>query len=113
MAFKIYIGGIPNDLDELRLAQLIGLHGDILTMKIVRDKKTGVGKGYAFVEMADVDAAAAVAQALDQTQFQGRTLEIKPAEETAPAAAAAPLGYERVKRNNEPERKLRPRRPRM
>ena len=112
MPFKIYIGGIPNDLDELSLAQLIGAYGDIEVMKIVRDKRTGVGKGYAFVEMVNENAAAEVAAALHGTDYRGRQLDIKPADLPEPPPAA-PARYERLKKPGEPERKLRPRRPRM
>ena len=49
---KLFIGGFPLDMDEMGLAQLIAPHGNIEVMKIVRDKKTRIAKGYAFVEMA-------------------------------------------------------------
>jgi len=111
MAFKLYIGGIPKDLDELSLAQLIGPYGTIETMKIVRDKKTGEGKGYAFVEMASETDAAAVAASLHGVDYRGRTLDVKPAD--IPQAPTTPVHYERVRKTNEPERKLRPRRPRL
>jgi RNA recognition motif-containing protein len=112
MAFKLFIGGIPNDLDELSLAQLIGPYGDIEVMKIVRDKRTGVGKGYAFVEMVNENAAAEVAAALHGTDYRGRQLDIKPADLPEPPPPA-PARYERLKKPGEPERKLRPRRPRV
>lgn len=111
MAFKLYIGGIPKDLDELTLAQLIGPYGEIETMKIVRDKQTREGKGYAFVEMLTEQDAAAVAVALNGSDYRGRTLDIKPADAPQPPRPAA--RYERVKRSHEPERKPRPRRPRI
>jgi len=36
---KIFVGGFPLDFTELDIAMLVGLHGDISTIKIVRDKK--------------------------------------------------------------------------
>ena len=111
MSFKLFIGGIPNDLDELTLAQLVGPYGDIEIMKIVRDKKTRIGKGYAFVEFVSEDHAVNVAAALHGTEFRGRVLDVKLAE--PPVLPPAPVRYERPNKGNEPERKLRPRRPRM
>ena len=45
------------DITELELVMIISPHGDVSTIKIVRDKKTGNCKGYAFVEMVDKDGA--------------------------------------------------------
>lgn len=45
MSFKLFVGGISNGLDEMALARLVAPYGDIEVMKIVRDKKTRVGKG--------------------------------------------------------------------
>jgi len=54
---KLFVGGFPLDMEEMELAQLFGPHGDISTIKIVRDKKTRMCKGYAFIEMPDRIAA--------------------------------------------------------
>ena len=45
---KLFVGGFPLDITELELVQLFNLHGDVATIKIVRDKKTRMCKGYAF-----------------------------------------------------------------
>lgn len=110
MSVKLFIGGFPLDMDEMRLAQLVAPHGTIEVMKIVRDKRSGMGKGYAFVEMSTDDDAVAVMAALDGEPITDRTLSVKLAD--APAPPAKTLKYEKVRRNNEPQRKLRPRRPR-
>jgi RNA recognition motif-containing protein len=111
MIIKLYIGGIPADMDEMALAQMVGMHGDIATLKIVRDKMTRKSKGYAFVEMVNEEGAAAAADALNKTVMGDKILDVKPADlEQAPER---PVKYERVQRANEPQRKLRPRRPRL
>lgn len=48
---KLFVSGFPLEITELELAQLIAAHGDISTIKIVRDRKTRICKGYAFTEM--------------------------------------------------------------
>jgi hypothetical protein len=111
MEIKLYIGGIPADMDELSLAQMVGLHGDIATMKIVRDRITRKGKGYAFVEMVNQEGAAAAVEALNNTAFGGEILDVKPADVKQPPER--PVRYERVQRANEPQRELRPRRRRL
>src|ERR1700742_2866664 len=74
---KLFIGGFPLDMDEMGLAQLIAPHGNIEVIKIVRDKKTRIAKGYAFVEMATEDDAVAVMAALDGEPIGDRQLSVK------------------------------------
>ena len=74
---KIFVGGFPLDFTELDIAMLVGLHGDISTIKIVRDKKTRICKGYAFVEMVSKDGAEKAVEALDGTEVGGRQLNVK------------------------------------
>jgi RNA recognition motif-containing protein len=88
---KIFVGGFPLDFTELDIAMLVGLHGDISTIKIVRDKKTRICKGYAFVEMATKDGAERAVEALDGTEVGGRQLNVKIREEKP--AAPAPRRY--------------------
>jgi len=110
MSIKLFIGGFPLDMDEMGLAQLIAPHGNIDVMKIVRDKKTRIAKGYAFVEMATEADAVAVMAALDGEPMGDRQLSAK-------LAAADPVvpepRYAKLSRTGIPERALRPRRPRL
>lgn len=96
-------------MDEMALAQLISPHGAIEVMKIVRDKKTRICKGYAFIEMATEDDAVAVMAALDGEQLGDRKLSVKLADEPKPVPGL-PARYEKVVRPGEPVKKKRPRR---
>jgi RNA recognition motif-containing protein len=109
MAVKLFIGGFPLEMDEMALAQLVAPHGRIEVMKIVRDKKTRICKGYAFVEMATDDDAVSVMAALDGRTLGDRKLSVKLADEPAPVPAPA-ARYEKVIRPGEPVKKKRPRR---
>ncbi len=73
---KLFVGGFPLDIDELELAKLFAPHGDISTIKIVRDKRTRICKGYAFIEMNDRKGAEAAVQALDGTEMNGKPLTV-------------------------------------
>lgn len=111
MEKKLYIGGIPATMDEMSLAQLVGIHGDIATLKIVRDKQTRKSKGYAFVEMVSEAGAMEVIEALNQAVMGEKILDVKPAD--VKQAIYRPMKYEQVKRGVEPKKKSRPRRPRL
>ena len=114
---KLFVGGFPLDIEEIQLAKLFGPHGNISTLKIVRDKKTRICKGYAFIEMADRAGAESAAEALNGTIMDGKTLTVNINEE--PVVASQPLsvarnyirtvGHQKV---NVPDTEVRKKRPR-
>lgn len=78
---KLFVSGFPLEITELELAQFIAPHGDLSTIKIVRDRKTRICKGYAFVEMQTAEGAANATLALDGLEMADRSLTVKLAEE--------------------------------
>ena len=83
---KLFIGGFPLEITELELVQLVSPHGSVETIKIVRDRKTGICKGYAFLEMTDTAAAENAIAMLNKTMLAGRELTLNIVEEVAVAA---------------------------
>jgi RNA recognition motif-containing protein len=73
---KLFVGGFSLDIEEIELAKLFAPHGNICTIKIVRDKKTRICKGYAFIEMADRAGAENAKEALNGTMLNGKTLTV-------------------------------------
>ncbi|MEZ2338552.1 RNA recognition motif domain-containing protein [Mucilaginibacter sp. RCC_168] len=80
---KLFVGGFPLDIEEIELAKLFAPHGDISTLKIVRDKKTKLCKGYAFIEMNERAGAEVAVEALNGTTLDGKELTVKINEEPA------------------------------
>ena len=81
---NIYVGNLPFSTSENDLSELFGEHGTVISAKIIIDRMTGRSKGFGFVEMESDDEAKAAIEALDQKEFQGRTLKVneaKPREE--------------------------------
>ena len=73
---KLFIGGFPLDATEMDIVKLVGPYVDVQTIKIVRDKKTKICKGYAFLEMEDEAGARQAMAALDGTMLSGRELRL-------------------------------------
>lgn len=110
---KIFVGGFPLDTSELELVQMLSWHGTVSTIKIVRDKKTRICKGYAFVEMADMAGAEAAVEALNGTMMQGRelSLSIKEDEPVKPVSTFRRSPSPSYNRAETVQRPKRPRRP--
>ena len=85
---KLFIGGFPLDMTEMEIVQRVALYADVQTIKIVRDKKTKICKGYAFLEVADRAGAEQAMDALNGTQIAGRDLLLNIVEEDQPKKPA-------------------------
>jgi RNA recognition motif-containing protein len=59
--------------------ELFTQFGAVESAQIMRDMATGRARGFAFVEMANDDEAAAAATGLNNTQFGGRTIAVNEA----------------------------------
>lgn len=77
----IYVGNLPFQTTEPDLESAFGAHGAVDRVKIISDRDTGRSRGFAFVTMTEDDAANAAIEALNETDFQGRTLRVRQAEE--------------------------------
>jgi len=105
---KLFLVGFPKDMQEIGLVELFSAHGTVNTVTIVTDKNTGESKGYGFITMTDDTGADRAIQELDGLQIDGRTLNVRLAEEKQPAKPA--VSPRRDNRTEAPRPK-RPRRP--
>jgi RNA recognition motif-containing protein len=114
---KVYVGGFKHSLDEMELAKLFMPFGQVSTIKMVRDKKTRLSKGCAFIEMVDSAAAEAAVESLNGRQIGTRELKVsieiysdKPA--SAQGAGSGNFNaskYVKVGRPGDPVKNKRPR----
>lgn len=51
---KIFIGGLPNYLNEDQVKELLMSFGQLRAFNLVKDSATGLSKGYAFAEYIDI-----------------------------------------------------------
>jgi hypothetical protein len=75
---KLYVGNFLADVRGHDLRAIFARYGTVTNVEISSDPKTGLSRGFGFVDMAD-GAEAAVA-ALNGTTFQGRPLVVNQAE---------------------------------
>lgn len=79
MATKnIYVGNMSFDTTETELREAFEVHGPVQSVNIITDRDTGRPRGFAFVEMDD-EAADAAIEALNGKELGGRTLKVNEA----------------------------------
>ncbi len=75
---SIYVGNLPYSTTNEELSALFAQHGKVHSVKLINDRESGRPKGFGFVEMDDAEAGAAMS-ALDNTNFNGRTIRVNEA----------------------------------
>ena len=81
---QIYIGNMNYRTTEDDINSLFSQYGEVESVKLISDRETGRAKGFGFVTMNDDAAAKEAIEALNEKEFEGRTLRIneaKPREE--------------------------------
>jgi RNA recognition motif-containing protein len=75
MQAKLYVGNLSYDAGEEDIKSLFAKYGNVQTVSVISDRRTGRSKGFAFVEMSSSDEAQK-AMELNGTDFMGRNLQI-------------------------------------
>ncbi len=81
---QIYIGNMNYRTTEEDVNTLFSQYGEVESVKLISDRETGRAKGFGFVTMTDDAAAKEAIEALNEKEYEGRTLRIneaKPREE--------------------------------
>jgi len=76
----LYVGNLPYRANETSVRELFSEHGSVHSVRLMKDKHTGKRRGFGFVEMAADDLDKAIS-ALNDTEFQQRTLKVREAKE--------------------------------
>ena len=76
---NIFVAKLNFKTRKEELEAAFGQFGQVTSCKIVRDKETGRSKGYGFIEMPDDLEANNAINALNETEFDGRVIAVKPA----------------------------------
>ncbi len=80
MKKSIYVGNLPFGATEDEISDLFSPFGEILSVKIVRDRETGRSRGFAFVDI-ETDSVDAAIEATNDQPFGGRPLKVNEARE--------------------------------
>jgi len=85
---NIFVGNLPQDFSDERLAEAFDPYGIVLSAAIARDPNTGARLRYGFVDIATEKAAKAAIAGLNGTQLGGSKLSVQMSEKPAKKPAA-------------------------
>ncbi|KAJ1660719.1 Nucleolar protein 12 [Dispira simplex] len=74
---SVFVANIPFAIEEEKLWLHFETCGTVTNVRVVRDAKTGLGKGFGYVEFEDT-AAKGLALRLHDTELEGRTIRVSP-----------------------------------
>ena len=78
---KIFVAGLPYDLDDAELEEIFEKFGTVASVKVAMDRETGKSKGFGFVEMPNDAEAKEAIEGLNDISLGKKPLVVKEAEE--------------------------------
>ena len=84
MGCRLYISNIPFKAAEENIRDIFAQIGQVSSIDLVTDARTGKPKGFAFVVMASEEAAQRAIETLNGTDLLGRPLSVSEANTQQP-----------------------------
>ena len=78
---KLFVAGLPYDLDDAELMEIFEKFGTVVTARVAMDKETGKSKGFGFVDMQNAEEARDAIENLKDISLGKKPLVVKEAEE--------------------------------
>ena len=79
MGTNLFVGNLPFDITEARLAEVFSRAGTVTSVQVITDKFTGQSRGFGFVEKGSEAEAAQAEALLNGHEVQGRALTVNEA----------------------------------
>ena len=76
---NIYVGNLSYDATEETIRQAFEAFGQVISIRIIKDKYTGQSKGFGFVEMLEQSQAQAAMKSLNGKEFLGKQINVNEA----------------------------------
>jgi len=78
---NIFVGNLSYSTTEESLREIFEPHGEVSSIKVIKDRETGRSRGFGFVEMPNDEQGRAAISAIDGTEIDGRQLKADQARE--------------------------------
>ncbi|HEY4206730.1 MAG TPA: RNA-binding protein [Puia sp.] len=90
---KLFVAGLPFDLDDQELREIFEAYGTVGSAKVITDRETGKSRGFGFVEFPTDSEGDAAIKALNGSTLEGRELTVKLAEDKPNRGGAGGGGF--------------------
>jgi len=77
MSAKLFVGNLSYSTMDHQLEQAFAQFGTVVSANVVVDRQTGRSRGFGFVELTDDAAAQAAIEGLNETELDGRTINVR------------------------------------
>jgi len=80
MSVRVYVGNLPKDIEREQLEAVFAAHSeDIVSVKLVTDRKTGKCRGFGFITLKTDEQADAIVEKFSDFSLQDSTLKVEKA----------------------------------
>ncbi len=93
MGTRLYVGNLSYETTADQLKELFAASGVVVSADLVMDRHTGRSKGFAFVEMGSEEAAKAAIAAMNETELDGRKMNVNEARPREERSSSNNRGY--------------------
>ncbi|HAS81361.1 MAG TPA: RNA-binding protein [Verrucomicrobia bacterium] len=76
---ELYVGNLSYDMSEAELKKTFGEFGDVLSIRVIKNKFNDRSKGYGFVEMATQSGADKAVKAMNGKEILSRKMVVNEA----------------------------------
>lgn len=76
---KLYVGNLSSSVEENELAKLFGDFKSLMSTKVIKDKNSGLSRGFAFVEFEDNKDGQEAIEKFNNYEFHNMTLKVSEA----------------------------------
>ena len=73
---KLYVGNLSYSVTVSALEEWFASAGEVTSVNLITDRMTGRSRGFAFVEMVDVEAAKKAIAELNGRDLEGRAIKV-------------------------------------
>ncbi|MGC9503342.1 RNA recognition motif domain-containing protein [Baaleninema sp.] len=98
MSIRLYVGNLPKDVERQELQDFFQDAGEMLSVKVITDRKTGKCRGFGFVTVKNDEQADSIIEAYNGKEFKDSEIKIEKAlprkkgKEGSEAAASSSSG---------------------
>ncbi|KAK6587725.1 hypothetical protein RS030_81254 [Cryptosporidium xiaoi] len=73
---QVWVGNVPFDATEDELREVMNTAGQVLSIRIVHDKDTGLSRGFSFCEYRDIETCIIAIKSLNGYELRGRAIRV-------------------------------------